>query len=248
MTTAPAPRASAAPLSLAFLAGALLTALGFAFVPFLIAGAPIESTMGPVQKIFYFHVPCAWALMLSTFTCAGGSIAYLFKGSARGDRVAVAAGELGVLFGLCVLVTGPLWGRVAWGVYWQWDARLTSSLLLWLVLLAYLLARRYGGPAARRLAAALSLFAAANVPLVYLSVRIWRTIHPTNQVVPTLQPGMRGVFWFSCLLFVALWGVLLALRVRLERARTALEELSLDIDDHLDRADEATLRPTEALS
>src|SRR5438309_2334696 len=93
-----------------------LAALGFLAVPGLIVSAPIEETMGIVQKIFYFHVPCAWMLFLSTFVCGGGSLAYLFKGSERGDRVAAASGELGVLFGLCVLVTGPLWGRKAWGV------------------------------------------------------------------------------------------------------------------------------------
>ena len=105
--------------------------------------------MGFVQKIFYFHVPCAIMLFLSTFVCAGGSIAFLFKGSERGDRLAVAAAELGVLFGVCVLTSGPLWGRKAWGVWWQWDARLTTSLLLFLMMVAYLMARRYGGPAGR---------------------------------------------------------------------------------------------------
>src|SRR3982751_6227995 len=165
-----------------------VAAIGFLGIPFLILGAPTEPVMGFVQKIFYFHVPCAIMLFLSTFTCAGGSVAYLFKGSERGDRIAAAAGELGVLFGTCTLVTGPLWGRKAWGVWWQWDARLTTSLLLFLMLIANLLARKYGGPGGRKLAAALALFAAVNVPLVYQSVRFWRTIHPSNTVVPTLDP------------------------------------------------------------
>ena len=117
-------------------------------------------------------------LFLSTFACAAGSVAYLFKGSERGDWLAAAAGELGVVFGACVLVSGPLWGRKAWGVYWQWDARLTSSLLLFLILIGYMLARRYGGPGGRKLSAALALFAAVDVPLVYKSVDIWRTVHP----------------------------------------------------------------------
>src|SRR5215475_9092762 len=114
-------------------------AAGFLVVPKMILSAPLEPVMGFVQKIFYFHVPCASMLFLSTFTCAAGSIAYLFKGSERGDRLAAAAGELGVLFGTCTLVTGPLWGRKAWGVWWQWDARLTSALLLFLILIAYML-------------------------------------------------------------------------------------------------------------
>lgn len=211
--------------------GIAVAALGFLVLPFLIVRAPVETTMGIVQKIFYFHVPCALMLFLSAFACAGGSIAYLFKGSERGDRVALAAGELGVLFGLFVMTTGPLWGRVAWGVYWQWDARLTSSLLLWLMMIAYLLARRYGGPAARRLAAGLALFAAADVPLVYVSVNYWRTLHPKTTVVPSLGPGMREAFWFSFVVFLVLWGVLLALRLRLESARAALIDLEIAVDD-----------------
>ena len=154
--------------------------------------------MGVVQKIFYFHVPCAIMLFVATFVCAGGSIAYLFKGSEAGDRLAAAAGELGVLFGACVLVSGPLWGRKAWGVYWQWDARLTSvaaavpdadRATCWRASTA--------GRAGSELAAALGLFAAVNVPLVYKSVDIWRTIHPQTTVVRTLDPGMRPAFWAS---------------------------------------------------
>ena len=212
-------------------AAAAVVALGFAGAPFLILRAPIETTMGIVQKIFYFHVPCAWLVLLSALVCAGGSIAYLFKGSERGDHVALASAELGVLFGLCMMVTGPLWGRVAWGVYWQWEARLTSSLLLWLMLIAYLLARRYGGPAARRLAAGLALFAAADVPLVYVSVNYWRTLHPKTTVVPTLSGGMRQAFWFSFLVFTLLWGVLLVVRLRLEKARVAALDLEMDLED-----------------
>src|SRR4051812_23945458 len=170
------------------LVGIALAVVGFLVVPTMIFSAPVEPVMGFVQKIFYFHVPCAIMLFLSTFVCAAGSLAFLFKGSERGDRLALAAGELGVLFGMCVLVSGPLWGRKAWGVYWQWDARLTSSLLLFLMLIAYLLARRYGGPGGRRLAAALALFAAVDVPLVYKSVDIWRTVHPRTTVVPSLDP------------------------------------------------------------
>jgi heme exporter protein C len=222
-----APRSSNAPL-LIILA---VIALGFLAVPFLIVGAPIEPTMGIIQKIFYFHVPCAWLLLLSTIICAVGSIAFLFGGSERGDRLALGSAELGVLFGLCTLVTGPLWARVAWGVFWTWDARLTSSLLLWLMLIAYLLARRYGGPAARKLAAALALFAAADAPLVYVSVNVWRTIHPKTTVVPSLGPEMARVFLSSMLLFTILWGVLLALRLRLEKARAALDHLEIAHED-----------------
>jgi heme exporter protein C len=217
-----------------FVAAIVVAAVGFLFVPGLILSAPIEPVMGFVQKIFYFHVPCATMLFLSTFACAAGSIAYLFRGSERGDWLAAAAGELGVLFGACVLVSGPLWGRKAWGVYWQWDARLTSSLLLFLILIGYMLARRYGGPAARKLSAALALFAAVDVPLVYKSVDFWRTVHPKTTVVPTLDPKMRPAFWSSFVLMTIVWGVLLALRYRLEAARAELSTLQLDVEDQLE--------------
>ena len=222
--------------SLGFVVAATVAAVGFLFVPAMILSAPLEPVMGFVQKIFYFHVPCATMLFLSTFVCAGGSVAYLFKGSEGGDRVAAAAGELAVLFGACTLVTGPLWGRKAWGVWWQWDARLTSSLLLELIMIAYLLARRYAGPAGRRLSAALALFAAIDVPLVYKSVDIWRTVHPRTTVVPTLDPRMRPAFWSSFALMLLVWSLLFALRLRLERARAELAELKLEAEDLLEAA------------
>src|SRR5260221_3893308 len=150
-----------------FVVATVLAAAGFLFVPGLILAAPLEPVMGFVQKIFYFHVPCASMMFLSTFACAAGSLAYLFKGSEKGDHLAAAAGELGVVFGACTLITGPLWGRKAWGVYWQWDARLTTSLLLFLILVGYLLARRYGGPGGRKLSTDLALVAALDLAVVY---------------------------------------------------------------------------------
>lgn len=209
----------------------LIAAAGFLIVPSMILSAPVEPVMGFVQKIFYFHVPCAIMLFLSTFVCAGGSVAFLFKGSEAGDRLALAAAELSVLFGICTLTSGPLWGRKAWGVWWQWDARLTSSLLLFLMMVAYLLARRYGGAAGRKLAAALALFAAVDVPLVYKSVDIWRTIHPKTTVVPSLDPRMKPAFWSAFALITVVWAILLVLRVRLEKARSRLAELRLQADD-----------------
>jgi len=206
-------------------------ALPFMIAPLALPVDPSGTSMSGAQKIFYFHVPCCWTLMIASFTAAGGSIAYLFRGSAKGERVALAASELGAVFGACALFSGPMWGRVEWGHYWTWDARQTSTLLLWLMLLAYLLARKYGGPAAGRLAAALSLFAAADVPLVYGSVFIWRTLHPSASVVPKLDPSMRPAFYTASFTFFILWGVLLALRLRLERLRSELAELELAIED-----------------
>lgn len=210
-----------------FLPLTIVTAGLFAYAPVLIAGAPYEATMGLVQKIFYYHVPSWMVMFTSTFVCGISSALFLFRKSAKGNHVAVAAAELAILFGAIGLVTGPLWGRKAWGVWWQWDARLTMSLLLWLIFVAYLLVRKYGGPGSEKLSAAMAIFGMANVPFVYVAVNIWRTVHPTTNVVPSLGPGMRGVFWFSVAAFVLLYLLLLTARVHLEERRAALDELYL---------------------
>jgi heme exporter protein C len=216
-----------------FLIWLALASAMFMAAPFLIDGAPYESTMGLVQKIFYFHAPAGMTMFLSAFVCGGASALFLFRGVERADRVAVAAAELTVLFGLVVLITGPLWGRKAWGVWWQWDARLTSSLLLWMTFVAYLLLRRYGGPGSEKLAAAVALFGAVNIPFVYVSVNVWRTMHPKTTVVPSLGPGMRGVFWFCFLAFVVLYSLLLTMRLRLEDQRAELERVYLERGDEV---------------
>jgi heme exporter protein C len=208
------------------------TAVGFVVAPVLVfLHAPTERAMGFIQKIFYFHVPCAMLMFLGAFVCAGGSIAFLAKGSKAGDRVALAAGELTVLFGALVLITGPLWARKAWGHWWVWDVRLTSSLMMWMVFVAYLLAREYGGPAARRLAAGLAIFGAAEVPLIYKAVDIWRTIHPKTEVVRTLDPAMRPAFYTSSVAFLLLGGLLFWARLRLERARDDVDRLYLQAEE-----------------
>jgi len=163
---------------------AVLTAAMFAYAPIAIANAPYESTMLLIQKIFYFHVPSWMAMTAAIAVCGGASLVHLFKNRPAADRLAVSAAELAVLFGAMGLVTGPLWGRKAWGVWWQWDARLTMALLLELVFISYLLVRAYGGPGSDKLAAAVGLFGMAVSPFVYLSGNIWRTAHPVNTVVP----------------------------------------------------------------
>jgi heme exporter protein C len=201
-----------------------------AFAPVLIAQAPYESTMGLVQKIFYVHLPSAWMFLLAAIICGVASIRFLAKGDPRQDRLAWAAAELIVVFGVITLVTGPLWARKAWGVWWQWDVRLTSSLMGWMVAVAYLLLRRFGGPGSDKLAAGLALFGMANVPFIYISVNYWRTIHPTTNVVPTLPTSFGLPLWFSTVAFLLLFIVLLKLRVRLEEQRAQLDSLYLSVD------------------
>jgi heme exporter protein C len=203
----------------------------FGYAPFLIVNAPYEATMGLVQKIFYFHVPSAMAMFLAAFTCGIASAVFLFGRRPGADRVALAAAEITVLFGLIVLLSGPLWARKAWGVWWQWDARLTSTLVMWIVFQAYLLLRRFGGPGSEKLAAAVGMFGAALVPFVYWSVNLWRTVHPTTNVVPTLAPSMRGPFWWCVAAFVCLFVLLLMVRVELEKRRARLDDLYLALED-----------------
>src|SRR3954465_7957632 len=209
----------------------VVAVLMFAYAPVLIMQAPYESTMGLVQKIFYFHFP-SWLVMFSAaFVCGIAGALFLFTGRPAADRATVAAAELAVVFGIIGLLTGPLWGRKAWGVWWQWDARLTSALVMWLVFVAYLLLRKYGGPGSEKLSAVLALFGMANVPFVYWSVNVWRTVHPKTSVVMTLQPSMGRPFLLCSLAFVGLFTILLAARVRLQNVRATVDELYLSIED-----------------
>jgi heme exporter protein C len=213
-----------------FVPAVIVGAAMFAWAPFLILGAPYESTMGLVQKIFYFHASAGMALFAAAFASGIGSAVFLFTRRPAADRVAVAGAELAVVMGMIMLVTGPLWARKAWGVWWVWDPRLTSTLVLWLIFNAYLLLRKYGGPGSDRLAAAVALFGMANVPFVYWSVNVWRTMHPKTSVIPSLVPGMRGPFWFCVVAFLIVFGVLLELRVMLEARRQQLDQLYLALE------------------
>lgn len=209
----------------------LIAAVMFVRAPYMINGAPYESTMGLVQKIFYFHVPAAMMALMSAFVCGIASAIYLARRRPMADHVALAAAELVVLFGLIVLATGPLWARKAWGVWWQWEARLTITLVMWMVFVAYLLLRRFGGAGAETLAAAVGVFGMALVPFVYWSVNVWRTLHPTTNVVITLPPPMMGPFLWCTVAFLVLYVALLLVRVRIEAGRAAVEEAFLALED-----------------
>jgi heme exporter protein C len=214
-----------------FAPAAVVCFLMFMASPILIANAPYEATMGLVQKIFYYHVPSALTFFVAAVVCGVNSWRYLFGRNVHADRIAASAAELAVVFGAITLVTGPLWARKSWGVWWQWDVRLTSSLMMWMIFVAYLLVRKYGGAGAEKLAAGLALFGMANVPFVYISVNYWRTIHPPTTVVPTLPVSMGGPFWFCLAAFLLLFVVLLQLRVWLERQRAQVDTLYLALED-----------------
>jgi heme exporter protein C len=187
--------------------------------------------MGVIWKIFYFHVPSAMMTFLAAIICGGASVAFLWKRRPAADGLALAAAELAVVFGLIVLVTGPIWARKSWGVWWEWEARLTMTLVMWMIFVSYLMLRRFGGPGSEVLAAAVGVFGMALVPFVYISVNYWRTHHPTTRVVPTLPPEMAGPFWWAVAAFLVFFSALLMTRVRLEKSRQALEAAYVALDD-----------------
>ena len=210
----------------------LIAAAMLAASPFMIDAAPPEVTMGLVQKIFYVHLPSAMLFMVASVICGGSSAAYLLGGRRpAADRAALSAAELAIVFGLITLVTGPLWGRKAWGVWWVWDVRLTSTLVMWLLSWSFVLLRRFGGAGSETLSAGVGLFGMALVPFVYWSVNLWRTLHPKTSVLPTLPASMGIPLWWSVFAFACLFTALFALRMRLER-------LSIDLDTALADADE----------
>jgi heme exporter protein C len=210
----------------------VVAALMFVRAPFLINAAPVESTMGVVQKIFYFHVPAAVSTFMGAIVCGLASAVFLWRRKPVADHVALAAAELAVAFGIIVLVTGPLWARKAWGIWWDWqDVRLTMTLVMWMIFVAYLLLRRFGGAGSNVLAAAFGLFGLGLVPFVYVSVNYWRTMHPKTTVVPSLPPEMLVPLLWSILTFLTLFVALVIVRVRLETSRAALEEAYVALED-----------------
>jgi heme exporter protein C len=210
---------------------AALATVMFVASPFVVAYAPFEGSMGIVSKIMYFHVPSWFAMFTAIGICGVASLIHLFKTSPRADRIAEAAGEIAVVFGLMGLITGPLWGRKAWGVWWQWDAKLTIALLLEMTFISGILVRKYGGAGSDKLAAAVGIFGLITVPFVYEAVNIWRTIHPLTTVVPTLPRTMAIPFWFCVTAYMLLLAVLMMLRVNLGKRQAALDELYLAYED-----------------
>jgi len=214
-----------------FTPAAIVCGVMFAGSPVVIAGAPYESTMGLVQKIFYYHMPSAWMFLTASIVCGVASGRFLSTGDGRHDRTAWSAAEMAVLFGLLTLVTGPLWARKAWGTWWVWDARITSSLVGWMIAWAYLILRKYGGPGSEKLAAGLALFGMANVPFIYISVNYWRTIHPATTVVPRLPVSMGVPLWYCVAAFLLLFVLLLKLRVRVAEEQARLDAIYLSLDE-----------------
>src|SRR5712671_5694982 len=191
-------------------------------------GAPTEQTMGDVQRIFYYHVPSAWTAFTLFLINFVASIWYLVRRNPAADIVALVSAEVGVVFCTVVLVTGPIWARPVWGIWWApGDIRLTSTLVLWLIYVSYLVLRRFSDSAqTQKLAAVLAVFGALDVPLVYFSIWFFRTQHPRPVIGGggSMDPRMLHVLlisWmaFLCFAFLVCWS-----RFKLETLRREVEE------------------------
>lgn len=187
--------------------------------------APVEATMGIIQKVFYFHVPAAYAMYLTWGISTVFSIRYLVKRQEASDMIAKSAAEVALFFAAIVMTTGPLWGRRAWGAYWTFDPRLTASLLFTLIIVAYVLLRFLSqGEKERRFAAALSILGALILPLIHLSVNKWRGQHPVLKS-GGLEPPMTHTLMTGFATFTALAILLLMRRYSLEKNRRRLAML-----------------------
>jgi heme exporter protein C len=154
---------------------------------------PTERDQGIVQRIFYFHVPSAWTAFLGFFVVCGASLAFLWRGDEDWDRTAKASAEVGMVFCSLVLLTGPIWAKPIWGTWWTWDPRLTMTVILWMIYASYLLLRSYGAQEEQtsRYAAVLGIVGAIDIPLIVVSVRLWRGIHPAVMMSRDPQGGLR---------------------------------------------------------
>src|SRR5580700_10956357 len=219
-------------IAFVLLSSALMVLAGYAAL-FI---APDEKTMHAIQRIFYFHVPSAISAFIAFFIVFIANAAYLVTRKPQWDWLGVAGAEVGVACCTIVLMTGPIWARPVWGIWWTWDARLTSTFILWLLYIAYLLLRGLLEDPQRRatLSAIFGVFAFLDVPLVYLSNRLWRTQHPQPVILggenSGLAPGMGRVLLICWIAVVCVVIILLIDRYRLEHLRHEYEELRFEVE------------------
>ena len=194
--------------------------------------APEDAIQQAPQRIFYIHVPTAWVGFLAFFVVFVASIGYLVRGSARLDTIARSSAEIGLLFTTLALITGSLWGKPVWGVWWQWDPKQTTTLVLWMIYAAYVMLRSFArrgalSPRTARAAAVLGIVGFFDVPLVYFSTEWWRNLHPGPVIFTPEGPQMPPEMLIS--MFVMLGGMtllyvaLLLVRVRLESSAERIE-------------------------
>jgi heme exporter protein C len=196
--------------------------------------APMDAIQGNPQRIFYFHVPMAWLGMLGFIIVAITGIVYLVKKDDRWDWAARASAELGAVFITLALITGSIWGKTIWGTWWTWDARLTTTLILWFIYIGYLMLRSYMGrtPASARAGAVLAIIGVIDIPIIYESVNWWRTLHPTAQVgvQGALPPSVVLTLMVSLTTFTLLFSFLMIQLYQLQRAQTLAQQLRATIE------------------
>lgn len=206
--------------------------LGALFMVFIYA--PVEASMGAVQKVFYFHVSVAWVGFLAFFVVFVCSIVFLLKREQHWDGIAVSAAEIGVVFTSLALISGALWAKPVWGVWWTWEPRLTTALVLWVVYVGYLLVRGYAAERERgaRFASVVGIIGFLDVPIVFMSVNWWRTQHPGTIVFETggLAGPMVLALAVSVAAFTVLFFLLLLSRVALRGAELELERIRGELD------------------
>jgi len=213
---------------------AILLVVASAYASFFIA--PEERTMGVIQRIFYFHVASAWAGFTAFFVCFIGNLLYVWKRAQKYDWLAVSGAEVGLAFTTVVLITGPIWAHPVWGIWWTWDARLTSTFILWLLYVSYLLLRTLVEEPDRRalLSSLFGIFAFIDVPLVFGAIRWWRTQHPQPVIAggqgSGLEPTMKAVFFFSAFAMHVFMAFLVAERYALEKMQTETDFLAREVE------------------
>lgn len=192
---------------------------------------PTEALQGVVQRIFYVHVPAAWVAFMAFGIVALASAMYLWLKDERFDRLAVSAAEGGMVFTTAVLLTGPLWGKIAWGAYWVWEPRLTFTLLLWFIYLGYFMVRNAteNPEKGRRFAAVVGIVGALDIPLIHVSVLWFRSLHPQPVVLntegPSLDADMGITIGVAVVAFNVLFFGLMMLRYQVENARARAQLL-----------------------
>ncbi|MFQ5514125.1 MAG: cytochrome c biogenesis protein [Myxococcota bacterium] len=203
-----------------------LIAIG-AWLGMVVFLAPVERVQGIVQKIFYVHVPCVLPAYLGFLLTALGGIGYLRTRRSQWDRLALSGAEVGVIFCSLIVVTGPIWAKPVWGHWWVWDLRLTSTLVLWFIYVAYLFLREFafGSDTARTFASIYGIVGTAAIPFVYYAVDLARgsTLHPSSPVREGLPPAMTWTLLSGLAAFVLVFGYLVARRLELARLEAAVE-------------------------
>lgn len=205
-----------------------IAAIGFVVTLWMVfCYAPMEPELHFNQKIFYYHVAHGFMLFTSVAICGVASLVFLKKRDPKWDDVALAAAEVAVALGAVVLITGSIWAKAAWDIWWTWEKRLTMSLLLWLVLVGYVLVRRFAGASGERLAAGLAVFGTAGIPFIYAMVDKGDH-HPQaggSGNVATLSGEMKLTFWLSVATFLFWYLALVISRVQSARAERQVREL-----------------------